>query len=91
MKMIRCGCQSLACYDAAGLRGTQAEWELGTVSPLELMKFSLMIRKKMAQLSQTNVVWLIEYDVLAIMYYEINTLKCVLHFFLDIELFVTGH
>ena len=56
MKMIRCGCQSFACYDAAGLRGTQAEWELGTVSPLELMKFRLMIRKKMAQLSQTNVV-----------------------------------
>ena len=56
MKMIRCDCQSLACYDAAGLRGTQAEWELGTVSPLELMKFRLMIRKKMAQLSQTNVV-----------------------------------
>ena len=46
MKMIRCGCQSLACYDAAGLRGTQAEWELGTVSPLELVKFRLMIRKK---------------------------------------------
>ena len=43
------------------------------------MKFRLMIRKQMAQLSQTNVVWLIEYDVLAIMYYEINTLKCVLH------------
>ena len=33
----------------------------------------------MAQLSQTSVVLLIEYDVLAIMYYEINTLKCVLH------------
>ena len=33
----------------------------------------------MAQLSQTNVVLLIEYDVLAIMYYEINTLQCVLH------------
>ena len=25
------------------------------------MKFRLMIREKMAQLSQTNVVWLIEY------------------------------
>ena len=35
--------------------------------------------EEMAQLSQTNVVLLIEYDVLAIMYYEINTLKCVLH------------
>ena len=33
----------------------------------------------MAQLSQTNVVLLIEYDVLAIMIYEINTLKCALH------------
>ena len=32
----------------------------------------------MAQLSQTNVVLLIEYDVLAILYYKINTLKCVL-------------
>ena len=63
----------VACYDAAGLRGTQAEWELCTVSYLELMKFRLMIRKKMAQLSQTNVVLLIEYDVLAFMYYEINT------------------
>ena len=69
----------VACYDAAGLRGTQAEWELGTVSHLELMKFRLMIRTKMAQLSQTNVVLLIEYDVLAFMYYEINTLKCVLY------------
>ena len=38
-----------------------------------------MIRKKYAQLSQTNVVLLIKYDVLAIMYYEINRLKCVLH------------
>ena len=47
----------------------------------------------MAQLSQTNVVLLIEYDVLAIMYYEINTLKCVGYciFLMDIELFVTGH
>ena len=27
----------------------------------------------------TNVVLLIEFDVLAIMYYELNTLKCVLH------------
>ena len=68
----------MLCYDAAGLRGTQAEWELGTVSHLKLFKFKLMIRKKMAELSQTNVVLLIEYDVLAIMYYEINTLKCVL-------------
>ena len=33
----------------------------------------------MAQLSQPNVFLLIEYDVLANMYYEINTLKCVLH------------
>ena len=33
----------------------------------------------MAQLSQTKVVLLIEYDVLAIMHFEINTLKCVLH------------
>ena len=69
----------VACYDAAGLRGTQAEWELGTVSHLGLKKIRLMIRKKIAQLSQTNVVLFIEYDVLAIMYYEINTLKCVLH------------
>ena len=71
----------VACYDAAGLRGTQAEWKLGTISHLELIKLRLMIRKNMAQLSQTNVVLLIEYDVLAIRYYEINTLKCVLHFF----------
>ena len=35
----------------------------------------------MAQLSQTNVVLLIEYDALAIMYYEINTLKCELHIY----------
>ena len=69
----------VACCDAAGLRGTHAEWELGTASHLELMKFRLMIRKQMAQLSQTNVVSLIKYDVLAIMYYEINTIKCVLH------------
>ena len=69
----------MLCYDVAGLRGTQAEWELGTVSHLKLIKFRLMIRKKMEELSQTNVVLLIEYDVLAIMYYEINTLKCVLH------------
>ena len=33
----------------------------------------------MAQLSQTKVVLLIEYDVLVIIYYERNTLKCVLH------------
>ena len=33
----------------------------------------------MAQLSQANVVLLIEYNVLAIMYYEINTVKCVRH------------
>ena len=46
----------VACYDAAGLRGTQDEWELGTVSHLELIQFMLMIMKKMAQLSQTNVV-----------------------------------
>ena len=73
----------VACYDAAGLRGTQAEWELGrgpTVSHIELMKFRLKIRKQNGTLlSQTNVVLLIEYDVLAIMYYELNTLKCVLH------------
>ena len=70
----------VACYDAAGLRGTQAEWELGTVSHIELMKFRLMIRKENdTLLSQTNVVLLIEFDVLAIMYYELNTLKCVLH------------
>ena len=43
MKMIRCDCQSFACYDAAGLRGTQAEWELGTVSPLELITGNLYI------------------------------------------------
>ena len=66
----------VAFYNAAGLRGTQAEWELGTVSHLELMKFRLMIRKRNGTLlSQTNIVLLIEYDVLAIMYYEINTLK----------------
>ena len=35
----------------------------------------------MAQLSQTYVVLLIEYDVLAIMYYEINTLMCTAYFF----------
>ena len=69
----------VACFDAAGLRGTQAGWELGTVSHRDLMKFRLMIRKTMAHLSQTNVVLLIKYAVLAIMYYEINTLKCVLH------------
>ena len=33
----------------------------------------------MAQLPHTNVVLLIKYNVLAIMYFEINTLKCVLH------------
>ena len=33
----------------------------------------------MAQLSHTNVVLLVKYAVVAIMYYEINTLKCVLH------------
>ena len=39
-----------------------------------------MIRKQNGTLlSQTNVVLLIDYDVLAIMYYELNTLKCVLH------------
>ena len=39
-----------------------------------------MIRKQNGTLlSQTNVVLSIEYDVLAIMYYERNTLKCVLH------------
>ena len=48
MKMIRCGCKSwLACFDAAGLRGTQAEWELGTASHRELMKPRLMIRSKL--------------------------------------------
>ena len=35
----------------------------------------------MAKFSQTNVVLLIEYDVLAIMYYEINTLKCVVNIY----------
>ena len=33
----------------------------------------------MAHLFQTNVVVLTEYDVLAILYYGIYTLKCVLH------------
>ena len=33
----------------------------------------------MAQLSQTKVVLLIEYDVLVIMFYEINTLQFALH------------
>ena len=33
----------------------------------------------MVQLSQTNVVLLIEYDVLAILHHEINTLKCLLY------------
>ena len=33
----------------------------------------------MAQISRTNVVLLVEYDVVAIMYYEIKTIKCVLH------------
>ena len=56
--------KSVACYDAAGLRGTQAEWELGTVNHIELMKFRLMIRKQNGTLlAQTNVVLLIEYDV----------------------------
>ena len=82
----------VACYDAAGLRGTQAEWELGTVSHIELIKFRLMIRKQNGTLlSQTNVVFLIEYDVLAIMYYELNTLNVYCILLLDIELFVTGH
>ena len=67
----------VACYDAAGLRGTRAEWELGTVSYLELMKFMLMIRKKISL--RLTVFLLIEYDVFAIMYYEINTLKYALH------------
>ena len=58
----------VVCYDAAGLGDTHAEWELSTVSHLELMKFWLMIRKKMAQLSETNIVRMIEYDVLAISY-----------------------
>ena len=35
----------------------------------------------MAQVSQTNVVLLIEYDVLAILYYLINTLIWVLHIY----------
>ena len=35
----------------------------------------------MAQLSQINVVVLIEYDFLAIIFYEINTLKCVLQIY----------
>ena len=33
----------IACYDAAGLRGTQAEWELGTVCQ--------RLGKQMAQVS----------------------------------------
>ena len=33
----------------------------------------------MAQLSQTNVVLLIKYGVLAIKYYETNIVKCVMH------------
>ena len=33
----------------------------------------------MTQLSQNNIVFLIEYDVLVILYYEINILKCVMH------------
>ena len=38
----------------------------------------------MAQLlSQTNVLLLIEFDVLAILYYEINTLKCEMYIFLE--------
>ena len=77
----------VACDDAADLRGTQAEWELGTVSHRESMKFRLMIRKKWHS-SLTLVVLSIEYDVMAIILYEINTLKCVLHIYLDIELFV---
>ena len=72
----------VACYDAAGLRGKQAEWELGTVSHRESLKFRLMIKKKMPQLSQTNSVLLIDYDVLAIMYYEINMCKmCTAYLF----------
>ena len=39
----------------------------------------ILVDEKMAKLSQTNVVLLIEYNVLAIMYYGINTLKWVLH------------
>ena len=60
----------VACFDAAGLRGIQAEWGLGTLSHRELMKIRVMIRKK---LSLISVVLLIEYDVLVILYYEINT------------------
>ena len=67
----------VACFDAARLRSPQAEWELGKVSHCEIMNFRLMTRKKMAQLSQTNVILLIEYGVLAISYHEINTLECV--------------
>ena len=44
--------------------------------------------EKMAQLPQTDVVLLIEYDVLAILYQEINTSKCVFIFLWDIEIFV---
>ena len=36
-------------------------------------------KETMTQLSQFTVVLLVEYDVLAILYYEINTFKCVLH------------
>ena len=74
----------VACYDAAGLPGTQAEWELGTISHIELLKFRLRIRKQNGTLlSQTNVVLLIEYDVLTIMYYEIiKYIKmCTAYFF----------
>ena len=36
----------VACFDAADLRGTQAEREQGTVSHRELMQLRMMIRKQ---------------------------------------------
>ena len=44
----------------------QAVWKLGAVCCQELIKVKLMTRKKMSSLSQTNVVLLIEYDVVDI-------------------------
>ena len=54
--------------------------ETGYSKPSRINEIILMIRKQNdTLLSQPNVALLIEYDVLAIMYYEINTIKCVLH------------
>ena len=56
--------------------------ETGYSKPSLINEIILMIRKQNdTLLSQPNVALLIEYDFLAIMYYEINTLKCVLHIF----------